>query len=40
MTFGHGGNIYEMARMLNCRPADIVDMISLGDVVATVGMLR
>ena len=28
MTFGHGGNIYEMARLLNCRPADIVDMSS------------
>ena len=21
MTFGHGGNIYEMARLFNCRPA-------------------
>ena len=28
MTFGHGGNIYEMARLLNCRPTDIVDMSS------------
>ena len=28
MTFGHGGNIYELARSLNCRPADIVDMSS------------
>ena len=28
MTFGHGGNIYEMARLLNRRPADIVDMSS------------
>ena len=28
MTFGHGGNIYEMARRLNCRPAEIIDMSS------------
>ena len=28
MTFGHGGNIYEIARLFNCRPADIVDMSS------------
>ena len=28
MTFGHGGNIYQMARLLNCRPTDIVDMSS------------
>jgi threonine-phosphate decarboxylase len=28
MTFGHGGNIYETARLFNCRPSDIVDMSS------------
>ncbi len=28
MTFGHGGNIYEVARQLNCRPSDIIDMSS------------
>ena len=28
MTFGHGGNIYEMSRLLDCRPSDIVDMSS------------
>lgn len=28
MIHGHGGNIYDVARQLNCRPADIVDMSS------------
>ena len=28
MTFGHGGNVYEMARVLNCRPTEFVDMSS------------
>ena len=28
MTFGHGGNIYEMARLLDCRPTEIIDMSS------------
>jgi threonine-phosphate decarboxylase len=28
MTFGHGGNIYEVARQHGCRPSDIVDMSS------------
>ena len=28
MIHGHGGNIYALARQLNCNPADIVDMSS------------
>ena len=28
MIHGHGGNIYDVARQLNCSPADIVDMSS------------
>ena len=28
MIHGHGGNIYEIARQINCRPADIIDMSS------------
>ena len=28
MTFGHGGNIYEVARQYKCRPSDIIDMSS------------
>ena len=28
MIFGHGGNIYEAARQLNCQPSDIIDMSS------------
>ena len=28
MIFGHGGNIYEVARQLNCRPSDAIDMSS------------
>ncbi len=24
MTFGHGGNIYEVARHLGCQPSDII----------------
>ncbi len=28
MIHGHGGNIYDVARQLNCRPADIIDMSS------------
>jgi hypothetical protein len=31
MTFGHGGNIYEVARRYNCRPSDIIDMSSNND---------
>lgn len=26
MTFEHGGNIYEIARRLSCRPSDIIDL--------------
>ena len=26
MTFEHGGNIYEIARQIHCRPSDIIDM--------------
>ena len=25
MTLGHGGNIYEVARHLGCRPSDIIE---------------
>ena len=25
MTFGHGGNIYEVARHLGCQPSDVVE---------------
>ncbi|MGD8294232.1 MAG: aminotransferase class I/II-fold pyridoxal phosphate-dependent enzyme [Desulfobacterales bacterium] len=28
MIYGHGGNIYDVARQLNCKPADIIDMSS------------
>ena len=28
MIKGHGGNIYDLARRLGCRPADIVDLSS------------
>ena len=28
ITFGHGGNIYEVARQYKCRPSDIIDMSS------------
>jgi hypothetical protein len=25
MTFGHGGNIYEVARHLDCQPSEIIE---------------
>lgn len=28
MIYGHGGNIYEVARLFNCRPSEIIDMSS------------
>ena len=28
MKRGHGGNIYEIARQINCRPAEIIDVSS------------
>lgn len=28
MRMGHGGNIYEIARQINCRPAEIIDVSS------------
>jgi histidinol-phosphate/aromatic aminotransferase/cobyric acid decarboxylase-like protein len=28
MTFGHGGNIYQVARQFNCRPSEIIDLSS------------
>lgn len=28
MTFGHGGNVYEVARRLGCQPSNIIDMSS------------
>ncbi len=30
MTLEHGGNIYEVARLLGCQPSDIIDMSSFG----------
>ena len=44
MTFGHGGNIYAIARQINCRPSDITDMSSninpLGPPPGLLGFLK